>query len=165
VNEALERASFTVRKITMAESPLRQSRTLPLALPSIGAGGPGMRIELVVIVALSFSVGASLAQTSVLPTPVPAAPSARLGLTGVPRIDARRAQQFEPTLVGLNETSPAASPPTISEASPPRMAADPTRASPSGRDGVADCVGLWDKGTHMTKGEWATTCRRLQGRP
>ena len=29
---------------------------------------------------------------------------------------------------------------------------------------VADCVGLWDKGTHMTKAEWLNTCRRIEGR-
>jgi hypothetical protein len=25
-------------------------------------------------------------------------------------------------------------------------------------------MGLWDKGTHMTKAEWLTTCKRIQGR-
>jgi hypothetical protein len=29
---------------------------------------------------------------------------------------------------------------------------------------VGDCMGLWDKGTHMTKAEWLATCRRIQGR-
>lgn len=28
----------------------------------------------------------------------------------------------------------------------------------------ADCTHLWDKATHMTKREWATTCRRIHGR-
>jgi len=32
------------------------------------------------------------------------------------------------------------------------------------KSAVADCLGLWDKGTHMTKGEWAATCNRVQGR-
>src|SRR5436190_1766948 len=32
------------------------------------------------------------------------------------------------------------------------------------KSALADCMGLWDKGTHMTKAEWATTCRRVQGR-
>src|SRR5436190_13785928 len=32
------------------------------------------------------------------------------------------------------------------------------------KSAMADCMGLWDKGTHMTKAEWATTCRRVQGR-
>ena len=29
---------------------------------------------------------------------------------------------------------------------------------------VADCMRLWDAGTHMTKADWARTCRRVQGR-
>jgi hypothetical protein len=29
---------------------------------------------------------------------------------------------------------------------------------------VADCMQLWDAGTHMTKGEWQRTCRRIQNR-
>jgi hypothetical protein len=28
----------------------------------------------------------------------------------------------------------------------------------------ADCMRLWDRGTHMTKQEWSTTCRRVQSR-
>jgi hypothetical protein len=29
---------------------------------------------------------------------------------------------------------------------------------------VADCEGMWDRGTHMTKQEWSRTCRRVQDR-
>lgn len=29
---------------------------------------------------------------------------------------------------------------------------------------VADCEQMWDRGTHMTKQEWARTCRRVQDR-
>ncbi len=32
------------------------------------------------------------------------------------------------------------------------------------RDEVADCLKLWDAGTHMSKADWARTCRRVQGR-
>ena len=31
-------------------------------------------------------------------------------------------------------------------------------------DTVADCMRLWDSGTHMSKGDWARTCRRVQNR-
>lgn len=27
-----------------------------------------------------------------------------------------------------------------------------------------DCLSIWDKGTHMTRAEWAATCRRIQNR-
>jgi hypothetical protein len=29
---------------------------------------------------------------------------------------------------------------------------------------VADCIRIWDSGTHMTKQQWARTCRRVQDR-
>ena len=29
---------------------------------------------------------------------------------------------------------------------------------------IADCDRMWDRGTHMTKQEWSTTCRRVQDR-
>ncbi len=29
-------------------------------------------------------------------------------------------------------------------------------------DGIAECMKLWDAKTHMTKGEWARTCKRVQ---
>ena len=29
---------------------------------------------------------------------------------------------------------------------------------------VADCMQMWDSGTHMTKQEWARTCKRVQSR-
>ena len=28
----------------------------------------------------------------------------------------------------------------------------------------AECIGMWDAGTHMTKQEWASTCARIQTR-
>ena len=30
--------------------------------------------------------------------------------------------------------------------------------------GMADCIQMWDSGTHMTKQEWSRTCRRVQTR-
>ena len=32
------------------------------------------------------------------------------------------------------------------------------------RDELTDCLKLWDAGTHMSKADWARTCRRVQGR-
>ena len=29
---------------------------------------------------------------------------------------------------------------------------------------VADCMQMWDSGTHMTKQQWASTCKRVQTR-
>ena len=51
--------------------------------------------------------------------------------------------------------------------SDPRSAvgANETRSNLSARDAaVADCEGMWDRGTHMTRQEWSRTCRRVQDR-
>ncbi|MGE3700849.1 MAG: hypothetical protein AB7G08_18900 [Hyphomicrobiaceae bacterium] len=37
-------------------------------------------------------------------------------------------------------------------------------ASKGMADALADCMQLWDKGTHMTKREWSRTCHRIQSR-
>ena len=29
---------------------------------------------------------------------------------------------------------------------------------------IANCEGMWDRDTHMTKNEWSRTCRRVQAR-
>jgi len=29
---------------------------------------------------------------------------------------------------------------------------------------IANCEGMWDRDTHMTKTEWSRTCRRVQAR-
>jgi hypothetical protein len=31
-------------------------------------------------------------------------------------------------------------------------------------DSIAECMKLWDAKTHMSKGEWARTCQRIQTR-
>ena len=40
-----------------------------------------------------------------------------------------------------------------------------TRTSKSAvEDNKAECIKMWDAGTHMTKQEWANTCARIQTR-
>ncbi len=43
----------------------------------------------------------------------------------------------------------------------------PPQKSPSassGTDAMTECMRLWDKGTHMTREQWARTCKRIQTR-
>ena len=70
-------------------------------------------------------------------------------------------------------TQPGATPPTTPQATSsgrpdPGGANSSPNSTRTGKNaaqqGIADCVRLWDKGTHMTRGEWLTTCRRVQGR-
>jgi hypothetical protein len=113
-------------------------------------------IGLAIFFVLSLGGGVSLAQTS--PPAPTAAPSMTLGLAGVPRIDNRRAP------------APLPSGSSSKNSEPSRSVAGEADTSPNGKrrvmsqEAIADCLRLWDKGTHMTKGEWATTCRRVQGR-
>ncbi|RTL71747.1 MAG: hypothetical protein EKK41_08255 [Hyphomicrobiales bacterium] len=63
---------------------------------------------------------------------------------------------------------PKQNPPAASPALPPAAAPLPPGAPKIQARGpeqeYQDCLTLWDKGTHMTKAEWATTCRRIQNR-
>lgn len=44
------------------------------------------------------------------------------------------------------------------------LPAPPAPAAKGTTDAIADCMQLWDKGTHMSKQEWARTCQRIQTR-
>ena len=67
--------------------------------------------------------------------------------------------------LGSNPQDPAAvgsgrvpSPATGGAGGPPKTGKN--RASET----VSDCMRIWDAGTHMSKADWARTCRRVQGR-
>jgi hypothetical protein len=54
--------------------------------------------------------------------------------------------------------APAAPKPQVSDAKPKPAAA---KASDKGAEYLAQCLRDWDAATHMTKQEWARTCRRV----
>lgn len=31
-------------------------------------------------------------------------------------------------------------------------------------ESIAECMRMWDAGTHMSKAQWSTTCKRVQSR-
>jgi hypothetical protein len=51
------------------------------------------------------------------------------------------------------------------DAAPPggKAAAD-VAAKSANSDRYADCVQLWDRGTHMSRSDWSRTCRRIENR-
>lgn len=54
---------------------------------------------------------------------------------------------------------------SVPQTPPGRNTSSPPKPQPSGAaDAMADCMRLWDKGTHMTKAQWASTCKRIQTR-
>jgi hypothetical protein len=76
-------------------------------------------------------------------------------------------------------SSPSGSVPPLPGAAAPASPAAPAVAptppstgtpgqTPAGRnpatDAIADCIRLWDAATHMSKQEWAATCKRVQTR-
>jgi hypothetical protein len=99
---------------------------------------------LVLVIVISLGAGPTLAQTNI------GGSSAAGAAPGSP--------DGNPT--SLNHRLP-------SGAVPP--AEDPQRSSlrpqPNLHDSaVADCRGMWDAGTHMTKQQWSNTCKRIQTR-
>ena len=51
---------------------------------------------------------------------------------------------------------------------PPAKAAAPGDDKPAAKarakQNIAECMGMWDAATHMTKQQWARTCERIQTR-
>ena len=73
------------------------------------------------------------------------------------------------TMLVLSAGAVAAQTGTIAPAPPasarPAAPDTPTRTSKSAiEDSKAECIKMWDAGTHMTKQEWANTCARIQTR-
>lgn len=76
------------------------------------------------------------------------------------------------TISGSPSTNPASlTTLRLLPSSPPAMGMSSHRQSgpPQSKAGerasaVADCMRMWDSGTHMTKQEWARTCKRVQSR-
>jgi hypothetical protein len=52
----------------------------------------------------------------------------------------------------------------LSPGSSPAGSASPSESAQSkpggGGKSLADCMGFWDAGTHMSKGEWRAACKR-----
>ena len=101
-----------------------------------------MRLHLAIVVTLSLGCGATSAQAD--PVSPPATP---VTLTKAD-LSPLRLLPSAPTIV----------------VSPHRETGIPqSRQKDHDRD-VADCMQMWDSGTHMTKQQWAGTCKRVQTR-
>jgi hypothetical protein len=58
-----------------------------------------------------------------------------------------------------------APPATAPKASPPlATGAEVKSVKARAKENIAECVKMWDAGTHMTKQQWARTCERIQSR-
>jgi hypothetical protein len=59
------------------------------------------------------------------------------------------------------EKAPAAAQPKAPAATPAPAVKQSTRGP---EQEYAECLNMWDAATHMTRAEWAATCRRIQNR-
>jgi hypothetical protein len=99
---------------------------------------------LVLVIVTSLGIAPSLAQTNV------GGSSASATALGSP--------DGNPT--SLNHRLPSAAAPPPEEPHRPTL-----RPQPNLHDSaVADCRGMWDAGTHMTRHAWSNTCKRIQTR-
>jgi hypothetical protein len=117
------------------------------------------------------------------PSPIPTGPPPSPGANTPVDPQRNNVDANPPTqrLPGTTANSPNGStqPGAPSQATPQGTVSSSGRPDPSGansspnstrtgknpaQEAIADCVRLWDAGTHMTKGEWLATCRRVQGR-
>jgi hypothetical protein len=104
-----------------------------------------MRILMVATWALAASVGVALAQTNPLPPPSPSA--------------------APPIVPAAPAATPPVVPPVAATPAKPKSAAEVAReAKAAAEHTIAECMQLWDKGTHMSKQAWASTCKRIQTR-
>jgi hypothetical protein len=122
-----------------------------------------MRLLITAIVTLSVGAGAGFAQTGTGSSPSGAAPAA---LPTRPASLAN-ADLFPPLRLlptpAFSTTSPPGAAPT--EISPQRRSPGGPQSGQGVHDAaVADCVQMWDAGTHMTRQAWSHTCKRVQTR-
>jgi hypothetical protein len=110
-----------------------------------------MRLFMIAIVILSVGAGASFAQTDTGSFPSGAAPASPP--TGPASL----------TNSAYSTTSRPGASPTGS--SPQRQPRDRPQFGQGVHDSaVAECMHMWDSGTHMTKQAWSHTCKRVQTR-
>jgi hypothetical protein len=105
-----------------------------------------MRLLLIAIMTFGLGTGAAFAQK----------PQSGAGSSQGDPASGRRAHVA---------TSPSAATPDVTGALPQRLTPNRAQSSQNVHDNaVADCMQMWDSGTHMTKPEWLRTCRRVETR-
>jgi hypothetical protein len=111
-----------------------------------------MRLFLIAILTLSLGAGATLAQTG-------SGGSSPSRADVLPRLRLLPGPAFSRTgSVPAGATLPTAISPQREPSSRPQSR---QKAYDSA---VADCMRMWDSGTHMTKQEWSRSCKRVQTR-
>ena len=157
-------ALLSVQEAAVARGGHSHGRMHGIAMPK-AAVQPALAATPLAAAAPASTVPASAAKSaSTLPAPPPApAP------TPASQIGAPAAQ-----LQALAPLSPPVTPTTLTAGgaartdSPSASSTSPTEAASGlaggGGKSLEDCMGFWDRGTHMTKAEWRASCARSLNR-
>lgn len=113
----------------------------------------GTLAAVLVLATLGVALGAGVGGSS-LAQPAEAPPKAERSPTVIVVPPAGTPPKKRP---GKRAEAPAKTPVPAAGAVPVMRPATPDQE-------YKDCLTLWDKGTHMTRAEWAATCRRIQTR-
>jgi hypothetical protein len=119
-----------------------------------------MRLLLIAILTVGLGTEATFAQTNTLGSSPPDSPAslAKAGapppLPLLPTTASRTISPIPSAIIG----------PTPTGVSPPRKSLSLQSVQSAYHSAVADCMQMWDSGTHMTKQEWSRTCKRVQTR-
>ena len=130
-----------------------------------------MRLFLIAIVTFSLGAGATLAQTGIggsspsgaAPGPPPGSPASLTNADVLQPLRLLPGVASRTTSPIPSATTAGATPPT--GISPQRQSSSRPQSRQNTYDiAVADCMQMWDSGTHMTKQEWSRSCKRVQTR-
>jgi hypothetical protein len=118
-----------------------------------------MRLLLIAVATFSLGAGATLAQTGIGGSSPSGAAS---GLPQGSPAPLTTADVLPPLRLLPGLASSTASPTGVS---PQRQSLSRPQPRQNGHDSAfADCMQMWDSGTHMTKQEWSRSCKRVQAR-
>lgn len=127
-----------------------------------------MRLLLITILTLSVGAGATFAQTGIGESSQSgAAPgSPHVNPTSLTNANVLLPLRLLPGAVSSTTSPiPSATTPGATGISPLRLLPSRQQSRQNAHDSaVADCMQMWDKGTHMTKQEWLRTCKRIETR-
>ena len=126
-----------------------------------------MRFLPIAIMAVILGAGATFVQAGIAASPPSgAAPGSRQVSPSLTTVDLLSPLRLLPTSAS-SATSPIPSTMPLGETliSPQRRSPNRPQSRQDAHDSaVADCMQMWDFGTHMTKQAWLRTCKRIETR-
>lgn len=126
-----------------------------------------MRLLPLAIIAVILGAGATFVQAGIAASPPSGvAPGSRQGSPSLTTVDLLPPLRLLPTSTsGTTSAIPSTMPLGETLISPQRQSPNRPQSRQDAHDSaVADCMQMWDFGTHMTKQAWLRTCKRIETR-